>query len=94
MNQNVVKIVGIKKTESKDGKSVFYNYFYTKPFSDYEVDTALELSGVTCGSEFSLEPLDCKVGDEVEFLYTKGFGDRAQLIGCNMVKPLTDVKGK
>ncbi len=87
MDQNVVKIVGIKKTKSKDGKSEFYNYYYTKRFSEYEAENSIQLAGVSCGYEFCREELDCKVGDEVEFIYTKGFGDRAQLIGCIIVKP-------
>ena len=85
---NTVKIVGIKKMLKKDTKDQFYyNLFYTAPFSQYDVDNAFDLSGVQVGTEFAREDYGLHVGDEVEFLYTKGFQDKAYLAGVRMVKP-------
>ena len=85
---NTVKIVGIKKMLKKDTKDQYYfNLYYTQPFSQYDVDNAADLFGVGVGTEFAREDYGVHVGDEVEFLYTKGFQDKAYLAGVKIVKP-------
>lgn len=91
MGENVVKIIGIRISQSKDGQRTYYNYFYTKPFGQYDIDNS-EVYGLSCGTEFSGADLGCKVGDEVEFRYAKGFGDKARLVGCTVVKSATSSK--
>lgn len=93
--ENTVKIVGIKKMLKKDTKDQYYfNLYYTQPFSQYDVDNAVDLSGVCVGAEFAREDYGVHVGDEVEFLYTKGFQDKAFLAGVKVVKaaPASKVK--
>lgn len=86
--ENTVKIVGIKKMLKKDTKDQFYfNLYFTQPFSQYDVDNATVLSGVCVGTEFAREDYGVHVGDEVEFLYIKGFQDKAYLAGVKIVKP-------
>lgn len=88
-------IVGIKATPSSKNKDVtYYNYFYEEPFSDYDKERATVLNGRACGIEFSTTDIGCKVGDEVEFKYTKGYQDKAVLIGCDIIKPAPDTIGK
>lgn len=84
---NTVKIVGIKQMLKKDTKDqYYYNLYYTQLFSQYDVDNAVNLSGVCVGTEFAREDYGVHVGDEVEFLYTKGFQDKAYLAGIKVVK--------
>ena len=88
--QNTVKIVGIKKMLKKDTKDQFYyNLYYTELFSQYDVENAVELTGLQVGTEFARDDYGVHVGDEVEFLYTKGFQDKAYLAGVRIVKPAT-----
>ncbi len=88
MNENVVKIVGIKKQPSKnDKKRIGTTIFYIQDFDDYSLENATELSGMMCGREFTYSEVDCKVGDIVELLYRKGFNDTATLAGVRLVMP-------
>lgn len=83
---DTVKIIGIKVTPSKKNTGQFYyTYYYTENFSDYDMESS-EVYGIACGSEFTTVNLGCKVGDEVELIYRKGFQNKAQLCGCNIVK--------
>lgn len=92
---NTVKIVGIKATpSSKNANITYYNYFYVSAFSDYDQEHATKLEGRSCGSEFSTVDIGCKVGDEVEFKYTKGYQDKATLVGCTIVNPAPENIGK
>ena len=91
---NAVTIIGIKKAPSKKNPNVMYfTYYYTGVFSDYELENS-ETIGQSCGSEFSTKDIGCKVGDRVEFLYERGFQDKAQLCGCNVVNPAPVPIGK
>ena len=90
-----VVIVGIKRTLSSKNKEVMYhNYYYEEPFSDYDKEHAEHLEGRSCGVEFSTKDIGCKVGDEVEFQYQKGFQDKAVLSGCRIIKPQPEAIGK
>lgn len=93
---STVKIIGIKKQPSSKNPDVIYHtYFYTSQFSDYDLEHAQVIQGVSCGSEFANVDIGCQVGDEVEFAYTKGFQDKAVLVGCRIVKPgQVPVQGK
>ena len=88
-----VKILGIKVTPSSKNKDVHYfTYFYQGEYSDYDKEHAVDLSGKPCGSEFSTVDIGCNVGDIVEFKYIKGYQDKAQLVGCTVVKPAVPAK--
>ena len=90
-----VTIIGIKRTvSSKNPNVIYHNYYYEEPFSDYDKEHAEHLEGRSCASEFSSVDIGCKVGDEVEFKYTKGYQDKAVLVGCTVVKPAPDPIGK
>lgn len=83
----VVKIIGIKQTQNaKNADVTNYNYYYTKPYTQYEMDNSISIQGVACDSEFTMTDIGCEVGDEVELFYRKGYMDKAQLVGCNIVK--------
>lgn len=92
MSQNTVKIIGIKVTSSsKDPSKVYRTYYFTGNYSSYELEH-FNVQGKTCGSENTSLDLNCQLGDEVEFVYQKGFQDKAVLVGCNIVKPYAPAK--
>ena len=92
MSQNTVKIIGIKvASSSKDPNKVYHTYYYTGSFSDYDLENS-DVQGKTCGSENTSLDLNCKIGDEVEFIYKKGFQDRAVLVGCNIINQPASTK--
>jgi plastocyanin len=92
---DTVKIIGIKRTpSSKDPNRLYHNYYYTCKHSDYDMEHAADISGMACGVEFSMADIGCKVGDEVEFKYTKGFQDKATLVGCTIIHPAPENIGK
>ena len=83
-----VRILGIKVTPaSKDPSKSYYNYYYQGEYSDYDVEHSTRLEGKPCGSEFASVDIGCHVGDIVEFKYIKGYQDKAQLVGCTVIKP-------
>lgn len=93
MDENVVKIVGIKvMPSSKDPNKLYYNYYWTGKFSTYELEHSQNIAGCSCGVEFSSVDIGCHVGDEVEFKYAKGFQDKATLVGCSIIKPVASSK--
>lgn len=92
---NTVKIIGIKSMPSaKNPQITYYNYFYESKFSDYDLEHAARCEGRMCGVEFATVDIGCKVGDEVELKYVKGYQDKAQLVGCTIVTPVPDAIGK
>lgn len=83
---DTVKIIGIKRTpSSKNPQQIYHNYYYLASHSQYDIDHAIDIQGKSCGVEFSTVDIGCKVGDEVIFNYIKGFQDKAQLVGCEIV---------
>ena len=85
---STVKIVGIKRQPSSKNPDVMYHtYYFTQPHSEYDMEHAADIHGLSCGSEFCSTDIGCNVGDEVELKYTKGFQDKAVLVGCTIVKP-------
>jgi hypothetical protein len=78
-------IVGVKKT-TKDGKTS-YTLCYTEPFADWESADGNTALGLKCGSEWTR--VDCefvKPGDVVDFVYDKGFQDKAILVDVVLKK--------
>lgn len=91
----IVKIVGIKKTLKKDTTDVFYwNIFYEQAFSEYDMESSVEIFGKQTGMEFAREDFGIHVGDEVEFLYSKGFQGKAVLTGVKILKAAPAPKTK
>lgn len=87
MNENTVKIVGIKATpSSKDPSRIYRTYYFTGRFSSYDLDHS-DVQGIICGYESTGLDLNCQVGDEVELKYNKGFNGSAVLVGCTVIKP-------
>lgn len=80
----IVKIVGVRKHESK-GRNVF-NIAALKEYAQYEKENA-ECKGVDVISEFTYTDYGLAVGDVVEFLYEPGFQQRAKLTGVRSVSP-------
>ena len=84
---DTVKIIGIKSApSSKNPEVMYYNYYFTQDFSEYDLQNASMISGVACDSEFCMADIGCQVGDVVEFHYKKGFQGKAALVGCSIVK--------
>ncbi len=84
-----VTILGIRKSKNKDKTRDYFNYFYSRSFTDYEAgvtDPDVIAQGLYCGSEFTGKQLDCKVGDTVELYFEPGFQGKAVLSGCRVVK--------
>lgn len=82
-----VKIIGIRCFPSSKNKDVmYYNYYYVRNYNDYELSVGA-CYGQVSGVEFSTVDIGAQVGDEVIFNYIKGFQDKAQLVGCQIVKP-------
>lgn len=80
----IVKIVGVKKAESK-GRPVF-TYSGMKEYTQYEFEN-MECLGNDVISEFSYTDYSLMPGDVVEFLYEPGFQGRATLTGVRSVSP-------
>jgi len=85
---NTVKIVGIKKMpNSKDANRIGTTIYYTQVFDSYSRERAVYMDGMAVASDFTYNPIECHVGDEVQLLYAKGFQDKATLAGVQVVKP-------
>lgn len=78
-------ILGVKAVTGKTGR-LGYTYFYQEPFSDYEVENSETTLGMRCGSEFCYKDFGCRPGDEMTFVYEKGFQDKAVLVDMIPVK--------
>lgn len=78
-------VVGVKESVTGRGKK-FYNYFFNKPFSDYESENA-DCIGMSVQTEGCYKSFPVKPGDVVELSYEKGFQDKAVLSDIVVVKP-------
>ncbi len=67
---NHCKILGIKKTPSKDGKRTYVTFACSHGYSDYELDNT-DCAGVTVENIQANEDFGIDVGDVVEFRYGK-----------------------
>lgn len=66
-------VVGIQKTVQTSGKNegkVYYNYFFTEPFSNYEIENS-ECLGLKVTKEFSMTDFGVKPGDVVTPYYER-----------------------
>lgn len=81
----IYEVIGKQKVKTKAGKD-FFNYFFARPFTDYENSNS-ECSGRAVEQEGSGLEFMVKPGDHVELSYTKGFQGLATLSGINIVKP-------
>lgn len=87
-----LKIVGIKKTPSKDGKKTYTTYYGLRPWSDYELKTEEEnanasLEGAAVEEVNTTEDFPISVGDVVKFFYA-----RATQYGDKVYQPVDDYK--
>lgn len=80
-----VRIIGIKKGETKNQK-VFFNYYGVKEFSDYDRANA-ECKGQEPIDAFSYTDYNLEIGDLVDFQYEPGFQGRATLSNIVMIEP-------
>lgn len=76
------KIIGIKKTKSKDGNRTYTSYMCLRPWSDYEIDNA-DYSGYAVEEVQTTEDFPIEIGDVVKFYYGKAIGSW---------QPVTDYK--
>jgi len=67
------KIIGIKKTKSKDGSRTYTSYMCLRPWSDYEMDNA-DYSGYAVEEVQTTEDFPIEIGDVVKFYYGKAIG--------------------
>lgn len=67
------KIIGIKKTKSKDGNRTYTTYMCLRPWTDYEIDNG-ELSGTAVEEVQTTEDFPIEIGDVVKFFYGKSIG--------------------
>lgn len=79
-----VIILGIRKGTTKGGRS-FCNYYFQKPFTDYDVENS-DCAGMMTGIEFSYTDYNLKPGDECDFRYEPGFQDKATLSDVVVLK--------
>lgn len=80
-----VTIMGVKKSQTKSGKTA-YTYYGTKDFTNYEVENC-ECTGSAVVSDYCYEEFPVVPGDVVDFEYEPGFEDKATLVGIKMLQP-------
>ena len=80
------KVIGKKHTKTAKGND-FYQYFFSRPFTEYESKNSLMCVGMAVETESSFTDFACKPDDVVELAYIKGFGDKAVLADIKVVKP-------
>lgn len=81
-----VTIIGIKKAKTKNGRE-FCQYYYKKPFTDYELENS-DCLGMIVGNEFSYRDYNLKPGDVCDFQYEPGYEGKATLSDVFVVKPI------
>lgn len=79
-----VIILGVKKGTTKGGNN-FFQYYFKKPFTDYEVENS-ECLGMMTGAEFSYTDYNLKPGDECDFQYEPGYQNKATLSDVVVLK--------
>lgn len=87
-----VIIIGVKKATTKNGRN-FWEYYYQKPFSDYDINNS-DCIGNSVGTEFSYRDYNLKPGDECDFQYEPGYNDKATLTDVKVLKSAIDEKLK
>lgn len=85
----VVRILGIKKSKTKNDK-LAVNYFYATSFNQYDQDNA-DVNGVACGVQFTYTDYGIKVGDTVNLVYEPGYEGKATLVDIVPVRERFEV---
>lgn len=80
-------VLGTRVIDNKTRGTVSTLVYFSTAFSEYECDSANSVSGVKTGNEYIRGEVAVSVGDEVVFLYEKGFQDKAVCSGLEVVKP-------
>lgn len=82
----IVKIIGIRTYETKDGKIVSV-IFFGSDFEDWEQEGAIRCDGNKVDSEYlgTYDISNLKVGDVVKLSYNKGFQGKARLTDISLV---------
>ena len=90
------KVIGIKRTPSKDGKKIYTTYYMLRPWTDYELDAAVKnsdptklpaLEGNAVEEINTTEDFPIQIGDVVKFFYGK-----AVQYGDKVFQPVDDFK--
>ncbi len=79
-------VMGFRVIENNERGTVATVVYYTTAFSDYEKNSAEDMSGVKTGNEYIRGTVDVAVGDEVRFVYEKGFQDKAVCTGLEVIQ--------
>lgn len=82
------KVIGIKKTKSKDGTRTYTTYMCLRPWSDYEQDKA-ELDGSAVEEIQTAEDFPIEIGDVVKFYYGKAIGDYQPVNDYKLIEKAT-----
>lgn len=69
-NMDVMKVVGIKKVEGKEGR-VYVTFYCVRPFSDYDNENSLSAVGDAVETVSASDDFGVQIGDAVEFKYGK-----------------------
>lgn len=85
-----VTVIGVKKARTKNGRD-FCQYYFEKPFTDYEVENG-DCAGMNVGSEFSYRDYGLKPGDVCDFQYEPGFDNKATLSDVVVLKDAINEK--
>jgi hypothetical protein len=79
------KIIGLLTRKSEKGIST--TIFYSEDIPEFRKKASQRCEGLQTGSEWT-SSIDCsalKLGDLVEFYYSKGYGDKAILAGFKIL---------
>ena len=86
LKENECRIIGIKRGNDKNGV-LSSNIMYVMPWSEYDKTSSESIEGFAVGNQYTkLSTFNLKVGDVVEFIYSKGFGDKAILSRINLIE--------
>lgn len=73
--EDVKTVIGIKAVKSKKTGNIWYTYYVTNAFSNYELENSEFCEGVSCESVGSGVDFGLNIGDKVEFNYGRAIGD-------------------
>ncbi len=86
-------VMGFRVIENKEKGTVATMVYYTTDFSDYEKNSAEDISGVKTAGEYIRGLVNVNVGDEVRFVYEKGFQDKAVCTGLEVTQSFKKTDG-
>lgn len=79
------KVIGIKRSASRNKDRIYTTYFCLRPFTDYELDKS-EVSGTAVDIFQTTEDFPIVIGDTVTFYYGKAIGDWQPVIGYILIE--------